>query len=90
MVTFFDAKESDTHTGAEAEEAAAAMDVAPAFGMDAARIGADIEVVAPLVVRGGRWVLRAGNMGLAAIGEFHLGALGIAVRTADQQHLDYP
>src|SRR5579859_600086 len=61
--------------------------MAPALGVDASRVRADVEEVPPLIVRQLRGISRPGDMGLAGIGEFEFRALGLAIGAADEQHV---
>src|SRR5690606_36971045 len=68
------------------EEPCAAMDMAPALEMDAARVAADEEVVAPFLVGEGGRIGGPRDMRLAAIGEFEFGQVLLAVGAMDQEH----
>src|SRR5690348_13086884 len=67
------------------EKATASMGVPPAFGMQALRIAAHVEVVTPHFVRDRLRMWRPGDVGLPCIGKFELRALS-AIGTWDQQH----
>ena len=62
------------------EEPAAAVGVAPALGVHAARVVAPVQVVGPLLRLDGGGCARPGDVRLAAVHELGLGTLA-AVRT---------
>ena len=68
------------------EEAGAAVDVAPALEVVAARVGADEEEVAPFLVGQLRRVGGPRDVRLARVGELELRAVLVAVGAMDQQH----
>jgi hypothetical protein len=71
------------------EESAASMRVSPAFGVNAFRVAAHVQIVRPGFVRDGIRLSRPDNMGLTRVDKFGLRTLP-AVGTRDQQHRCVP